>query len=143
MNGMAAALARRPAECSSVWITAGYVAMVAAAIALFALIRGHGETLTAPAAMQAASAAPASVSAKPDVLLHVLLALVAVIVCGRLLGRLFVRLGQPPVIGEVVAGILLGPSLLGWVAPDVYAFLLPTSVAPFLGVIAQLGVILY
>ena len=46
-------------------------------------------------------------------------------------------------IGEVIGGIMLGPSLLGRVAPDVYAQLLPPSVAPILGVYAQLGVILY
>src|SRR5262249_6003779 len=57
--------------------------------------------------------------------------------------RVFVSIRQPPVIGEVLAGIALGPSLLGRVAPDVYAFILPRSVAPFLNVIAQLGVILY
>ena len=47
---------------------------------------------------------------------HVLLALVLIIVAARLLGALFRRLQQPPVIGEVIAGILLGPSLLGRVA---------------------------
>jgi Kef-type K+ transport system membrane component KefB len=77
------------------------------------------------------------------VLSHVLLALIAVMVVGRLLGALFQRLGQPPVIGEVVGGILLGPSLLGWIAPDLFAFLLPPSATPVLGGIAQLGVILY
>ncbi|MGH9330212.1 MAG: cation:proton antiporter [Vicinamibacterales bacterium] len=46
-------------------------------------------------------------------------------------------------IGEVLGGILLGPSLLGRIAPDVSAYVLPAAVAPFLGVIAQLGVILY
>src|SRR4051812_48977569 len=75
-----------------------------------------------------------------DALLHVLIALAAVIVTGRVLGWAFARLGQPPVIGEVVAGILLGPSLLG---REASAVILPASVAPFLGVIAQLGVILY
>ena len=46
-------------------------------------------------------------------------------------------------IGEVVAGILLGPSFLGQVWPEAAEFVLPPNVAPFLGVIAQLGVILY
>ena len=46
-------------------------------------------------------------------------------------------------IGEVIGGIMLGPSLLGRVAPDLYAQLLPASVTPFLGIYAQLGVILY
>jgi len=66
-----------------------------------------------------------------------------VIVAGQILGRLLRFMGQPPVIGEVVAGIALGPSLLGWVAPDVYSYILPPTVAPLLDVIAQLGVILY
>ena len=51
--------------------------------------------------------------------------------------------GQPPVIGEVLSGILLGPSLLGAIAPGVEAYLFPASARPALGVIAQLGVILY
>jgi len=78
-----------------------------------------------------------------DALLHLLLALATVIVAGRLLGVVFKWVGQPPVIGEVVAGILLGPSLLGWVWPEGYTYLLPQSVAPHLGMIAQLGVVLY
>ena len=55
----------------------------------------------------------------------------------------FRRLGQPPVIGEVVAGILLGPSLLGRLWPAGSQFLLPPEVAPYLAAIAQIGVILY
>src|SRR5581483_7239707 len=75
-----------------------------------------------------------------DALPRVLLALVAVIVTGRLLARLFARVHQPPVIGEVVAGILLGPSLIGHEAS---AWILPPAVAPYLGVLAQPGAVLY
>src|SRR5205807_9633248 len=57
----------------------------------------------------------------------------------RVVSRLFRFIGQPPVIGEVVAGILLGPSFLG----EYSEYVLPRSVAPYLGTIAQLGVILY
>lgn len=78
-----------------------------------------------------------------EVLFHVLLALAAVIALGRLVGILFSYLGQPPVIGEVVAGILLGPSLLGHVAPKTAAFLFSPAAAPFLELVAQLGIILY
>jgi Kef-type K+ transport system membrane component KefB len=73
----------------------------------------------------------------------VLLALVVVIVTARAVGSLFKYLHQPPVVGEILAGILLGPSLLGRVAPSVSAYLLPKAVAPFLGVLSQVGVILY
>jgi Kef-type K+ transport system membrane component KefB len=51
--------------------------------------------------------------------------------------------GQPPVIGEVLAGIVLGPSLLGRLAPSVAAAILPPSIAPQLRVVAELSVILY
>jgi Kef-type K+ transport system membrane component KefB len=76
-------------------------------------------------------------------LLDVLVALAVIVVTARLVGGLFTRFHQPAVIGEVVAGIMLGPSLLGRVAPDLAAILLPTETAPFLGVLSQLGVILY
>jgi Kef-type K+ transport system membrane component KefB len=120
-----------------------YVLMLAAAAALFLLIRARGEAIPVP--RDAGGPAPAEGPGTPkvDAVFHVLLALVVVMVVGQVLARLFVRLGQPPVLGEVVGGILLGPSLLGWLWPGAYAFLLPPAVAPYLGVVAQLGVILY
>lgn len=78
-----------------------------------------------------------------ELLFHVLLALAVVVVAGRTLGLLIARIGQPPVIGEVLAGILLGPSLLGAIAPGVEDLLFPAAARPTLGVIAQIGVILY
>jgi K+:H+ antiporter len=78
-----------------------------------------------------------------DLSLHVIVALAAVVVSGRVVGRLVARIGQPLVIGEVLSGILLGPSLLGRIAPGVEDYLFPVSARPALGVIAQLGVILY
>ncbi|MBC7851897.1 MAG: cation:proton antiporter [Pirellulaceae bacterium] len=74
---------------------------------------------------------------------HLLLALAAVIVAGRLLGIVFRWIGQPPVIAEVIAGILLGPSLLGAISPAAQEYLLPDSIEPALNVVAQLGVILF
>jgi len=112
--------------------------MLAAAVGLFLLIQIHGQSLTAPAAASALNGV--TYSKRIDLLPHVLLALASVIVIGQLLGKLFSYLGQPPVIGEVVAGILLGPSLLG---ADLSAFVLPPEAAPSLGLVAQLGVMLY
>ena len=120
----------------------GYPLMIGGTIALFLLIRSVGATLTAPAPPAAAGpvgAAPAS----SDVLLHVLLALVVVILAARLCGALCKLIHQPPVIGEVISGILLGPSLLGRISPEAARFLLPPSAAPFLSIIAQVGVILF
>ena len=78
-----------------------------------------------------------------DVFFHVLLALVAVVLAARACGALFRYLGQPPVVGEVVAGIALGPSLLGRVSPVTASYVLPGHVAPYLGVLAQVGVALF
>jgi Kef-type K+ transport system membrane component KefB len=78
-----------------------------------------------------------------DLILHVLLALAVVVMSGRLVGRLVALIDQPAVIGEVLSGILLGPSLLGLVAPGAEAFLFPPAVRPALGTVAQAGVVVY
>jgi K+:H+ antiporter len=78
-----------------------------------------------------------------NLLFHVLLALGVVVVSGRVMGRLVAAIGQPPVIGEVLSGILLGPSLLGLVAPVAEDFLFPPAIRPPLGAVAQAGVVLY
>jgi Kef-type K+ transport system membrane component KefB len=124
--------------------TLAYAAMILAAIAIFLIVRDYGETLVAPAPQTSAAVSPEPAERpQANTLSHVLLALAAVVVIGRLLGSAFARIGQPPVIGEVLGGIVLGPSLLGRVAPDVAAYVLPVAVAPYLSVVAQLGVILY
>jgi len=120
-----------------------YVAMMAAAVVLFLVVRHFGSDLIAPSPVVNGVAARSSTGASAHVLWHLLLALATVVIAGRVVGWLFRLVGQPPVIGEVVAGILLGPSLLGSVWPDGQAYLLPADVAPFLGMLAQLGVIVY
>ncbi len=129
---------------SKYWLTAVYGLMIAGTIGLFLVIRSYGETLTAPPATGGGTTGdPARMRQSVDTILHVLLALAVIVVTCRVIGKIFTYLGQPGVIGEVVAGILLGPSLLGRIAPGISAYVLPPSLAPFLGVIAQLGVILY
>lgn len=76
-------------------------------------------------------------------LVKVLLALTVIMITARVVGAVFARFNQPAVIGEVVGGILLGPSLFGRIAPGAAAMVLPADAAPILSVIAQLGVILY
>lgn len=120
-----------------------YGAMLASAVAIFLIINHVGLTLNASESGSTGTAHVAPLGGKPDALVHVLVALTAVLICGRLVSVFVRRLGQPPVIGEVAAGILLGPSFLGWIWPGAAAFVLPPMVAPYLGVIAQLGVILY
>lgn len=72
-----------------------------------------------------------------------LLQILVIVLLARLAGRLVARFGQPAVIGEMIAGILLGPSLLGWVAPNVEAFLFPPASLPALRLLSQVGIILF
>jgi Kef-type K+ transport system membrane component KefB len=74
---------------------------------------------------------------------HLLLQLVVILVAARLTGRAIQYIGQPPVIGEMVAGLALGPSLLGAVSPATLDYLFPPdSLAP-LSALSQLGVLLF
>jgi len=120
-----------------------YAAMLAGAVGIFSLIRAKGIELEMPELGGAARKQRVAAPQSSEALVHVLIALTAVLVVGRILAVFFRHVGQPAVIGEIVAGILLGPSLLGRAWPEAAAFILPTSVAPNLGMIAQLGVILY
>jgi Kef-type K+ transport system membrane component KefB len=71
------------------------------------------------------------------------IAVAVVIVLARLLGMGAAAIGQPRVIGEVVAGVALGPSLLGAISPGAEAALFPEDIIPYLEVAAQLGLIFY
>ncbi|SEL52583.1 transporter, CPA2 family (TC 2.A.37) [Roseateles sp. YR242] len=66
-----------------------------------------------------------------------------IITACQLVGRLARRIGQPQVVGEMIAGVLLGPSLLGWLAPAWQAALFPADTRGMLYVCGQLGVGLY
>ena len=83
--------------------------MLLAGIAIVLLVCHYGQTLVAPPPGPPAGTTGAPAPTAPNALLHVLLALAAVLVTGRMLGSLLRSVGQPPVIGEVLAGILLGP----------------------------------
>lgn len=69
--------------------------------------------------------------------------LAAILVVGRALAWVLRRLGQPGVIAEIVAGIALGPSLLGWLAPGGMATLFPPPSLPALSIVAQLGLVFF
>ena len=78
-----------------------------------------------------------------DPLGQLLLQLVTILLAARVMGRLAVRLGQPAVIGEMAAGIMLGPSLLGWLAPAAFETLFPATSLGALRLFAQVGVCLF
>ncbi|HEY1520301.1 MAG TPA: cation:proton antiporter [Solirubrobacteraceae bacterium] len=73
----------------------------------------------------------------------VFLSIAIVLIVARLFGVLAVRLGEPRVMGEVIAGLALGPSLLGALSPNLEATFFPSDILPALGVVANLGLIFY
>jgi len=83
-----------------------------------------------------------SVHATENLLFLILLQLVVMILAARLGNRLLRRLGQPGVIGEIVAGLLLGPSLFGHFFPDAATFLFGATPSAPIVVISQIGLVL-
>lgn len=76
-------------------------------------------------------------------LLQILAQIVTILVTARVLGLAFRRAGQPQVIGEMVAGIALGPSLLGALWPQGFNLLFRPEALGFLNALSQLGAILF
>lgn len=123
---------------------------------LFALQQGKHLTASHPAMVSERSAAAAggggTLGGGPlDSLLENLhhplgilfVQLIVIVLASRAVGWLFTRFGQPAVIGEMVAGILLGPSLLGWVAPGLFQGIFPAASLGTLKLLSQLGVCLF
>jgi Kef-type K+ transport system membrane component KefB len=72
-----------------------------------------------------------------------LLQILVILTCCRIFGKLFKMLRQPTVIGEILAGIVLGPSILGHWFPDISAFLFPVESLRNIELLSQFGLILF
>lgn len=119
-----------------------YCVMLIVAGLCYFFIRGAGADLVA-ATPRVGSDVPQEWLVT-DPLAHVLLALALITLAARGTGVLFQRfLRQPPVIGEIFAGLALGPSVLGAISPTLQTFILPPDAALFVGMIAKVGVVLF
>ena len=72
-----------------------------------------------------------------------ILQILCIIVTARIFGALMVKIGQPTVVGEIIAGIMLGPSFLGTVFPQASEFIFPAQSLTRLHVLSQIGLILF
>lgn len=127
-----------------------YAVLILLSIAGLSVLLRAGSHLQPAAAVAPAAAHPGSGGVAEslrhnleDSLSLLLLQLIVIVVAARVAGLLFAKMKQPPVIGEMLAGILLGPSLLGMVAPGAVDFLFPPSSLGTLKLFSQIGVVLF
>jgi Kef-type K+ transport system membrane component KefB len=78
-----------------------------------------------------------------EISVRVFLQIAVILAACRVVGRLVRPFGQPQVVAEMITGVLLGPSLLGLLAPDLQARLFPPATKPVIYVLAQIGLALY
>jgi Kef-type K+ transport system membrane component KefB len=115
-----------------------YVVLVVVPLAGLAAILRAGVDGATTALTQPALQGPA-----PTTMALLLVQTIAIVVAARLAGALLSRMGQPRVVGEMLAGVALGPSLLGWLAPAVSAWLFPAESLGSLAALSQLGLLVY
>lgn len=139
------------------WSTLFYILVVAGACAIIFWItdRGVGLQNAATTARQVQPPTdPSSIASLhffkesffdnlTEPLAVLLLQIIVIIASARLFGFLFKKIGQPAVIGEIVAGIILGPSIVGAYFPEINHFLFPAASLSTLSFISQIGLILF
>ncbi|WP_174188402.1 cation:proton antiporter domain-containing protein [Nocardia barduliensis] len=117
-------------------ILIAYLVVVAVPAALALL-------LIAPIGHAATAGDASPVSSESSVLPQVLIAIAVVVGAAAVGGALAERLGQARVFGELVMGLLLGPTALGAIAPEAQRWLFPSNILPHLDSMAQLGVVFF
>ena len=133
--------------------------MLGVALAAIVGVLRLGEALPAPQGAPLEGRAPATAVAEHEPALsgllhglaanldhplsHLLVQLLVIIAVSRVTGKLFTRVGQPAVVGEMAAGVLLGPSLFGLLAPGAFAFVFPEGTLGTLRLLSQIGVCLF
>ena len=139
------------------WSTLFYIVIVAGLGVVIYWIVEKGHALQSPVltALQAEQAKDATAANSFHVfsdsfdhnlsepLAVLLLQIIVIIFFARLFGYLFKKMGQPAVIGEIVAGIILGPSIVGLFFPQINHFLFPAASLGTLNFLSQIGLILF
>jgi Kef-type K+ transport system membrane component KefB len=120
-----------------------YVLLVGLPLLALVAVLAVGARLTAPHAAPVIAGTRAGTAVENIPLILLVGQITVILVVSRLVGHLFRKIRQPHVVGEMLAGIMLGPSLFGWLAPHLSASLFPPSNLYFLNAISQLGLVLF
>lgn len=131
------------------WLS--YAVLIACFFAAMAAVFYYGNSaypahgLTQDAAGQAFSGSPLSFFQK-----HIqtpfglfLIQILVIFSAAQTLGMLFKKIGQPSVVGQIAAGIILGPSVFGHLSPSFYAFVFPQNSLATLRLMSHLGILVY
>lgn len=132
-----------------------YLLMICVFGSLMYFIAKEGEGHQVEDAMTAAYDAPKNMQEGfvlfKNLLMHhvestigiLLLQIITILIAVRIFGWLFLKIGQPTVIGEIVAGIVLGPSVLGHLFPEVSEFLFRPESLASINILSEFGLILF
>jgi len=120
-----------------------YVLLIIFPVLVVAAVLEFGAGIVAPTISHLGPLASAATAPAPISPVLLLLQVALILLASRLIGIVFQKIGQPQVMGEIVAGILLGPSLFGWLAPDISTSLFPQASLGYLSAISQFGLILF
>ncbi|HEY9337202.1 MAG TPA: cation:proton antiporter [Kribbella sp.] len=116
--------------------------LVAGAVALVGV--GYAAGWLRPEDTAAVTSVPAAAGPSAAQLMwRLLLAIAVICALATLCGRLAQKIGQPAVVGEIIAGLVLGPSVIGSAAPWLFDAILPAEVRPNLGLLAQAGLAVF
>src|SRR5579863_8879682 len=124
-------------------VSTAYILLVGLPLLLLLGVLQSGSSLPPPAAVAVHQTLPASPPPAPLDLIKLVLQIGVILVVARTVGALFRKIRQPQVVGEMVAGILLGPSLLGWAAPGLSNALFPAASLGYLNALSQVGLVLF
>lgn len=116
------------------------VALTAAAAALLAVAFAAGWL---PPAHPGVHAGAKPVNSPVQLLWRLFLAVAVIAILARICGELARRAGQPSVLGEIVAGLILGPTALSTFAPGIGHALFPAAMLPNLNMLAQAGLVIF
>ena len=72
-----------------------------------------------------------------------LLQVIIILFTSRIFGFIFSKLGQQTVIGEILAGVFLGPSIFGWISPELFAVIFPHNSFLSLQFLSQIGLVFF
>ncbi|MBI3404085.1 MAG: cation:proton antiporter [Acidobacteria bacterium] len=120
-----------------------YVLLVGLPLLGIAWVLSRSWTLPASSAAIPADLPKSSQFSGSTDLFLLLSQVVVILLVSRILGRLLRRVGQPQVVGEMAAGILLGPSFLGVIFPQVSNAIFPDSSLGFINALSQVGIVLF